>query len=102
MHRTARLATIRTLLDVPAPDVDVSPINYRARYRYRLTTSWAILSATVGIPNGRVSVLLSPFGMSTRLTGSGKWAWSTAGSFIRLQRRPASCPGTVHRLAEPR
>jgi len=34
-----------------------------------LTTSWAILSATVGIPNGRVSVLPSPFGMSTRRTG---------------------------------
>src|SRR5882762_8250464 len=42
--------------------------------RYRLTTSWAILSATVGIPNGRVSVLLSPFGISTLRTGGGKWA----------------------------
>jgi hypothetical protein len=31
-HRTARLATIRTLLDVPAPIVDVSPLDYRARY----------------------------------------------------------------------
>jgi hypothetical protein len=31
-HRTAKLATIRTLLDVPAPDRDVSPSDYRTRY----------------------------------------------------------------------
>jgi hypothetical protein len=31
-HRTARLATIRALLDVPAPIVAVSPLDYRARY----------------------------------------------------------------------
>src|SRR5437660_12531434 len=37
--------------------------------RYRLTTSWAILSPTVGIPNGRVRP--SSFGMSTRRTGGG-------------------------------
>ena len=31
----------------------------------------AILSATVGIPSGRVAPV-SPFGMSTRRTGGGK------------------------------
>ena len=31
-HRTARLATIRALLDVPPPEDDVSPADYRARY----------------------------------------------------------------------
>ena len=31
-HRTAKLATIRTLLDVPPPDLDVSPSDYRTRY----------------------------------------------------------------------
>jgi hypothetical protein len=31
-HRTAKLATIRTLLDVPTPDLDVSLSDYRTRY----------------------------------------------------------------------
>jgi hypothetical protein len=69
--------------------------------RYRLTTSWAILSATVGIPNGRVSVLLSPFGISTLRTGGGKWLpeASRFQSLERLFERPASksatdCPST--------
>ena len=31
-HRTARLAAIRALLDVPAPAIDASPSDYRARY----------------------------------------------------------------------
>jgi hypothetical protein len=31
-HRTARLATIRTLLDAPAPVVDAQPSDYRTRY----------------------------------------------------------------------
>jgi hypothetical protein len=35
-HRTAKLATIRTLLDVPAPDLAVAPTTYRERYA-RLT-----------------------------------------------------------------
>ncbi|HTY93179.1 MAG TPA: IS91 family transposase [Steroidobacteraceae bacterium] len=30
-HRTSKLATIRTVLDVPAPAVDVPPADYRAR-----------------------------------------------------------------------
>jgi hypothetical protein len=32
VHRTARLATIRASLDVPAPTMDVSPADYRTRY----------------------------------------------------------------------
>jgi len=31
-HHTARLATIRALLDVPAPTLNVSPADYHARY----------------------------------------------------------------------
>jgi hypothetical protein len=31
-HRTARLATIRALLDVPVPTLDAPPSDYRARY----------------------------------------------------------------------
>jgi hypothetical protein len=31
-HRTARLAAIRALLDVPAPAADASPSDYRERY----------------------------------------------------------------------
>jgi Putative transposase/Transposase zinc-binding domain len=31
-HRTIRIATIRALLDVPAPDAHVQPTDYRARY----------------------------------------------------------------------
>jgi hypothetical protein len=31
-HRTARLATIRALLNVPPPDLDVSQSDYRTRY----------------------------------------------------------------------
>jgi hypothetical protein len=38
--------------------------------KYRLTTVWAIRSATAGIPSGRVFPE-SPFGMSTRHTGGG-------------------------------
>ena len=57
--------------------------------RYRLTTSWAILSATVGIPNGPVSVLLSPFGLSTLRTGGGKWLPEAS----RLRARPCSVFG---------
>ena len=39
--------------------------------RYRLTTSYATLSRTVGIPSVRVRP--SPLGRSTRRTGRGKW-----------------------------
>ena len=39
--------------------------------RYRLTTSWAQRSATVGIPSGR-SPAPPAFGIITRRTGGGK------------------------------
>ena len=31
-HRTSKLVTIRRLLDVPPPDPEVTPIDYRERY----------------------------------------------------------------------